>query len=486
MLAKEQLPVLISVPVLDPKNPHQVRFIVNVFQNDDPSADVLLDYERLALLIAQAADAHLDERCAVAAASVSFWAGQCQQTNAFLGKLLTLIQETIRCEALTIFLVSDIGDRLEEGQSTGLRWNSNIGESQKFYAITDEDDLVPKVWRRREAIISPTVEIRPGIPPKSDESRSRKDGSCVCAPMLDATEMVIGVIRCQNKRSEPESFHMFSEDDLAVLDSVCQAAVPHLQVLLSKERRAKALRRLSHELNNPLNCVIGASERIKEELIEKSGTSENFFSDDFVGDIESWVGLMRGLLGNADLFRLTAFKPALELRRVLLYGEIFMPAAKQITQLLKDRDFDPARIKIAKFEEIPALWLDKKFMTQVVFNLLSNAIKYADEDPRKFEIRITSRETESYYEIDCCDSGIGVVPNMREAIFMEGVRCPEAEESNFGGDGLGLWVVKRALIAHDGDVELTNAKSPTKFTLFLPKWRAYRQNPPPISPPNNL
>jgi sugar phosphate isomerase/epimerase/nitrogen-specific signal transduction histidine kinase len=466
LIKRMNLKNLISVPILNPQNPHQARFIVNVFPENKSFEKFSIELLCLGSLIAQAADAALDERCALAAATVSLSAGNCQQADAFLDDLLELLLKTLHCDALTIFLVNDTGDRLEPAKSTGLRWDTP--PEDRFYRLNKDRDLTATVWQRREAIISADTKGPMNVRPKSDEIKSR-NSSCLCAPMVDVKGTVIGVIRCQNKRSEPESYNMFSEDDLAVLDAVCQAAVPHLQVLLSKERRAKALRRLTHELNYPLVALAGATERIKTELLHRHGTSEAFFSEDYVGDIESWMELMKGLIGNADLFRLADREIVREQSRVHIYGDVIMPVVRQIKKLLDDRDFTQNQIFATQFKIMPRLWLDKKSICQVVFNLLSNAIKYAYPDPKRFRIEIKERETARFYEIDFCDWGPGIDPEIKEAIFMEGVRSKQAAQSNVSGDGLGLWVVRRVVQAHGGNVELTGFSNPTTFTVFLPR-----------------
>jgi sugar phosphate isomerase/epimerase/nitrogen-specific signal transduction histidine kinase len=466
LIKKMDLKKLISVPILNPQNPHQARFVVNVFPGNKSLEAFSSDLLCLGSLIGQAADAALDERCALAAATVSLSAGNCQQADAFLKDLLDLLLKTLHCEALTIFLVNDIGDRLEAAKSTGLHWDAP--PEDRFYRLNKDNDLAATVWQRREAMISANTRGSMNIRPKSNEYKSR-NSSCLCAPMVDVKGTVIGVIRCQNKRSEPESYNMFSEDDLAVLDAACQAAVPHLQVLLSKERRAKALRRLTHELNYPLVALAGATERIKNELLRRHGTSEAFFSEDYIGDIESWMDLMKALIGNADLFRLADREIVREQSRVHLYGDVIMPVVNQIKKLLDDRDFIPNHIYTTQFETIPRLWLDKKSICQVVFNLLSNAIKYAYPDPKRFRIEIRERETARFYEIDFCDWGPGIDPEIKEAIFMEGVRSKQAAQSNVSGDGLGLWLVRRVVQAHGGNVELTSSSNPTTFTIFLPR-----------------
>ncbi|MEK7675854.1 MAG: TIM barrel protein [Verrucomicrobiota bacterium] len=278
LVSRLSLRKLISVPVQDPQDPRQIRIVLNIFPADQNSPFPEEYLARVGRLVLQAADAALDERCALAAANVSVRAGQCQQADAFLAELRDLLLDVLHCETLTIFLVNDAGDRLEGAKSTGLRWD--VPAEGQFYRLGE--GLTGKVWQRKEALLSRDPDHEVGAAHKSDEARSAKRPTFLCAPMMDVTGVVVGVVRCQNKRGEKGSFHMFSEDDLAVLDAVSQAAVPHLQVLLSKERRAKALRRLTHELNHPLVAIRGAAERMRNELVRRRGTAETYFSEAFV------------------------------------------------------------------------------------------------------------------------------------------------------------------------------------------------------------
>ena len=462
---------LISVPVLDQQDPHQARFVVNIFPGTAGFSRDDGDLARIGQFIAWAADSALDERCAIAAAGANLVAGRCQQVGAFLQALRDLLLETLDCEALTIFLVDDTGNRLKEGISTRLRWASP--ETQPFY--TEGEGIPGNVWKRREPLMCLDPADERVASQKSDESKRRSNPSLLCAPMLDAGGGVVGVIRCRNKRGKNGDLHMFSDDDLAVLDAVCRAAVPHLQVLLSKERRVIALRRLTHELNNPVVALKGAVDKMRRELEQRRGTTEAYFSEDYIADIGSWLGLMRGLLGNADVLSFGSKTLALEQRRVQLYADVFMPAMQQIRQPLFDRDFEATGIVIRKFDEIPALWLDKARFNQVVFNLLTNAIKYAGQDPKRFRVLVSAREASMFYEIDFCDWGSGIPPEMKEAIFHEGVRSKDAEQSNVSGDGLGLWIARNIVEAHGGTIRVTAFRSPTTFTISLPKWLANRK-----------
>jgi PAS domain S-box-containing protein len=109
--------------------------------------------------------------------------------------------------------------------------------------------------------------------------------------------------------------------------------------------------------------------------------------------------------------------------------------------------------------------IDKKLFHQVMVNLLSNAVKYSPENS------LIDLELESVGDkvvIQVRDHGIGIPKEDMPDLFNAFHRA-----SNVGdryGTGLGLAVVKRAVEAHQGTVELESAVGVgTSFTITVPK-----------------
>ena len=82
---------------------------------------------------------------------------------------------------------------------------------------------------------------------------------------------------------------------------------------------------------------------------------------------------------------------------------------------------------------------------------------------------IESGRTHDDYIIWVSDYGIGVNPELKDAIFEPGFRTPEATAKDVGGQGLGLSVVRTVLEAHGGTIQLTGFSKPTRFTISLPE-----------------
>lgn len=96
---------------------------------------------------------------------------------------------------------------------------------------------------------------------------------------------------------------------------------------------------------------------------------------------------------------------------------------------------------------VPGRW-DRTRLEQVTTNLLSNAIKYGKGRP----IRVEVRAVDGRARLEVVDHGIGVDPADHERIFQRFERAASPHE--FGGLGLGLWIVREILVRLGGSVRV--------------------------------
>ena len=98
---------------------------------------------------------------------------------------------------------------------------------------------------------------------------------------------------------------------------------------------------------------------------------------------------------------------------------------------------------------LPHVWGHESALTQVVANLLGNAAKFVHPGAvAHIEVRAESRGRRVRLWIE--DNGIGVDPKDAERIFSMFVRVNET--SQYGGTGVGLAIVKKAVEAMHGAV----------------------------------
>jgi signal transduction histidine kinase len=371
------------------------------------------------------------------------------------------------CEGVSLFLANERGDRLELAATTGITWL--VSGPEQFYRRNE--GLTGRVLATGRAMLATDRDRYLRRESRSYEKVSRRLNSRLIAPLVNSRGDVAGVVRCQNKASSAEyhdRYNKFSFQDICVIDAIGQVAIPHLQALRVKERRIDEFERVAHELENPLVGIRGAVEHI-QRAVRKAGLSpETAFGNDYLSDIWSWTDLMQRHIKNAEHLRAGTLKPDRS-RPTLLLADVLAAVVRQVALLLRARTFPSGRIEYRGFDQIPPLYVDRNLFQQVAFNLLANSIKYAYKDPGAFNIMIEADRLRSGFRVYFRDTGIGIDAGMEEAIFEEGFRAPGVATSRVKGSGLGLWIVRRIIDAHGGEIRVTNNSQPTEFTITLPE-----------------
>jgi signal transduction histidine kinase len=110
---------------------------------------------------------------------------------------------------------------------------------------------------------------------------------------------------------------------------------------------------------------------------------------------------------------------------------------------------------------------DKLRLEQIVTNLMSNAMKYGAGRP----IEVALSGTPASVRLEVADSGIGIAPENQSRIFGRFERA--VSERNYGGLGLGLWIVRQIVDALAGTVTVQSAAGKgSRFAVELPRRRA--------------
>lgn len=125
---------------------------------------------------------------------------------------------------------------------------------------------------------------------------------------------------------------------------------------------------------------------------------------------------------------------------------------------------------------LPGTW-DRLRIEQVLTNLLSNAIKYAAKAP--IEVSLLREGETAILEVR--DRGPGIPEEALPRIFERFERA--AEMRNYGGLGLGLYVVREIVKAHNGMVTVHNLPAGGAcFTVRLPLTPSTGQQQEPTKP----
>jgi PAS domain S-box-containing protein len=206
---------------------------------------------------------------------------------------------------------------------------------------------------------------------------------------------------------------------------------------------------VAHEINNPLQAVMGLSEL----LIEGHGDLPN----------------------DLDQIRVHADRAAKIVRHLLLFArhstlERSVSDVNEITRsTVAFRSFELKSLGIELVEhyslELPLVVVNREEIQQVILNLLLNAEQALRGAGRPGTIRVRTGDTDAGAFIEVSDDGPGVPAPMASQVFE-----PFFTTRSVGqGTGLGLSVSLGIALAHGGLLELRPADRGACFRLTIPR-----------------
>ena len=117
-------------------------------------------------------------------------------------------------------------------------------------------------------------------------------------------------------------------------------------------------------------------------------------------------------------------------------------------------------------EKLPKIKMDPDKVKLVITNLIDNAVRYTSE---KGKVIVSLEKKENSIEFFVEDSGIGVPEDQKERIFTKFFRASNAVRTETEGSGLGLFICKNIVEAHDGEVWFESEEGKgSRFYFSLP------------------
>ncbi len=234
-----------------------------------------------------------------------------------------------------------------------------------------------------------------------------------------------------------------------------------LQDALEREKELNTLKSrfvsiASHEFRTPLSTILSSVELIEayseDHQIEKRKKHTK--------RIKSAVTLLTGILNDfLSLSRLEEGKIAPQPVEFELEG-----FCKEVMSDLKVLLKKGQKIEKEEVNTDQKVFLERKFLKNILFNLLSNAIKYSPEDTT---IHLTLHIEDEKLKITVSDEGIGIPEEDQQYLFTRFFRAHNVE--NIQGTGLGLSIVKRYLEAMNGAITFeSKLDKGTTFFAELP------------------
>ena len=474
--------IVFRLPVASSFTPDHYRLVLDLAYGRPegggvatPIAPTLSEWTTLAQTVGRLLDWHLEGVTSSAGADLNVAATKRGKTKKgsledFCKELVQIIRRRLNCEYAALFL-GEPKDQFLKPFVGELVW---LDDADPVYQVGD-GQRTTQAWVEKRALFWGRYEIKLERPPRSAFAGDPNSPSLLM-PIVDTEGHVYGVVRCACRRTQAGSISQFSDDDLLVLDSLMQHALPTLRMRQMAEEERQRNLIVAHELKAPVAAIATAAELLQMELVEDQKWREHLpeYIRGNVRHVQRFSDSLRALVlragffaGNEDrLFQVVR-------RRTFLMQQIVAPTIKLFRHDLEDlgirRESLGGAIRYDGYYDLPPLFVDANMFQQVIFNLLDNAIKY-----RKHEAlppRITIRADDpggDYFTLRISDRGIGIPCDAHTKIFELGGRHVDAHKRAVGS-GIGLWLVRELLAAHGASITLERPSNPTTFRIDLPR-----------------
>jgi signal transduction histidine kinase len=208
----------------------------------------------------------------------------------------------------------------------------------------------------------------------------------------------------------------------------------------------------AHEVGTPLNIISGRAEYLLGRLPDDDPARKDLIG--IVDQIDRISGIIASLLDT-----LRPQKPELAAVRL---SDVFDRLVPLIAHAARRRD---VALDVETRADLPALMADANQLQQVIINLLVNAI---EASPPGGRVDVSSsaavREERAGIVIRVSDSGPGVAPELRAAVFQPFFTTKPRGQ----GTGLGLAICRDIVREHGGTIEVDDQGAGATFVVWLP------------------
>ncbi|OYW77294.1 MAG: hypothetical protein B7Z37_04815 [Verrucomicrobia bacterium 12-59-8] len=228
---------------------------------------------------------------------------------------------------------------------------------------------------------------------------------------------------------------------------------------LTQQTRRDFVTSAGHELRTPLSLIHGYIETLKSGMIKNSASLLRCLD---VMERNS-RRMMRIIDDMLTISRLEGLDESLKTETFLVRASV-QDALERLTPLIELRQ---AVITLDFPPDGGLLNGDRFYWDQIFTNLIENPLK--ENQRAGLRLTISGRWTEHECIITVKDDGVGISPEDAPFVFKRFYRTGREHAQESKGAGLGLSIVKRAVEAHGGSIELESQPGiRTVFTLRVP------------------
>jgi len=210
---------------------------------------------------------------------------------------------------------------------------------------------------------------------------------------------------------------------------------------------------MSHEIRNPLVAIKTFSQLLPKRYDDPDFRAE--FGEQVTAEVDKLNQIIDKINAFADLPQ-PVFKP-LDIRR---------PIESAVTRIQSDLDHENLKIHLSADDSALQINGDATSLEECIYHLLRNAAEnLGNKEGARINLSVKSRDPEEGQAtvfVMIADNGGGIDTSIRDKLFSP------FSTIKARGLGLGLPIAKRAVIDHNGQLDIETSESGTSITISLP------------------
>lgn len=227
----------------------------------------------------------------------------------------------------------------------------------------------------------------------------------------------------------------------------------------ANEAKTRFLKSMSVELKTPINAIIGYSEILQEEAIDRK---DNVSADDLakiIGSAKHLLSLINEIL---DLSSIESGKTQLFFETVRI--ETLLKEIEGVSMPLITKNENSFFCEYPK--DIGEMFVDQTKLRQCLLNLIDNASKFTEFGKITLKVSMVVRGDEEYIDFSLIDTGAGIAPDKIDSIFS----TFQDDSAQKTGTGLGLSITKKYIESMGGTITVESEVGiGSKFVIRLPR-----------------
>ena len=393
-------------------------------------------------------------------------------------KIAFELVKSARDEILLIFSTANAFHRQERTGMIKLLKEAAAGRRVQIRILTPIDDLIKGTVQkliREQQQNQPRIDIR--FIGRFSQTKIRilvvdKASSLVVELKDDTKESsyeAMGLATYSNSKStvlsyvsifetlwmQTELYEQLVESNNGLAKAYEQLEAANEQLKVHEKMQKEFINVASHELRTPIQPILGLSEVLYAKIKD---TGQRQLLDTITRNAKRLQRLTDDIL---DVTKIESQSLKLNKERFNLNDVI----TNVIDEMIVNREFkneksddDNNNIKLEYRPKDIFVEADRVRVTQVISNLLNNSIKFTKEG--KITITIEKKDDGEVVVISIKDTGIGIDSEMFPKLFSK------FASKSYQGTGLGLFICKSIVEAHDGKIWAENNNQEKKGATF--------------------